>query len=144
MGLDKIIGSLQGLKSGLMGAPAGRLFFEEAPKPGSGLVIQWSIGPDAGRVDLADALLVDATSPGQLRKIVGFCARKKLPVEVWLLSGVWCLPTNVDAVARWVIDLSERAGPASVWVDPFAMPKGYRRKLGAHLRRAGAPLGPKN
>lgn len=122
-------------------APCGELYFEVAPRMDSGLVIQWSVGPDAGRVDLADALLADATRPEQVQKIVRFCARKKLPIAVWLLSGVWCLPTDVDSVARWTLKLSQSAGSAAVWIDPFAMPAAYRRRLGAYLRRAGARLG---
>ena len=141
MGLKNFIKGVGGLYMSGESVQRGGLYFEAAPRVESGVVIQWSVGPDAGRVDLADALLADATRPEQLQQMVGFCARKKLPVAVWLLSGVWCLPTDVDSVARWTLKLSESAGSADIWIDPFAMPAAYRRRLGAYLRRAGAHLG---
>src|SRR5690554_25659 len=141
MGLKNFIKGVGALNLGRESTPRGGLYFEAAPRVGSGVIVQWSVGPDAGRVDLADALLADATRPEQLQKMVSFCARKKLPVAVWLLSGVWCLPADVDAVARWALKLSQSAGSADIWIDPFAMPAAYRRRLGAYLRRAGARLG---
>ncbi|AWV90153.1 hypothetical protein [Bradymonas sediminis] len=141
MGLRNLIKGLDGW--GLLGqkSSGGGLYFEQEPNLDAGLTIQWAVGEDAGRVDLADALVSDAIRPQELREMVRFCARKNLPVGVWLLSGVWCLPTDVDAVARWALNLSECAGPAHIWIDPFAMPPAYRRRLDAHLRRAGARLG---
>jgi hypothetical protein len=139
-----LLSGLKGLRRLMEGAAGPELFLEEPPDEAlgseSGLVIQWSVGPDVGRVDLADAVLAECTSPEDLRRIVRFCARRRLPVEVWLLSGVWCVPARIDEVARWLVELNEAAGAAKVWVDPLGMSGGYKRRLRAHLQREGCEI----
>lgn len=113
------------------------VYLEQHPALDDLVVIQWSAGAHIGRVDLADAVLADATPPEQLRRIIGYCARRKLPVGAWLLSGVWGLGARPERLAAWLVALNAEAGPALVWVDSFAMPPDFKRRLGGHLRRAG-------
>lgn len=101
------------------------------------VVIQWCAGAHVGRVDLADAVLAQGTPAEQLGDIIGYCARQRVPVGAWMLSGVWGLGARPERLASWLAALNEQAGPALVWVDSFAMPAPFQRRLAGHLRRAG-------
>ncbi|MFW6058013.1 MAG: hypothetical protein ACOC9W_04075, partial [Persicimonas sp.] len=98
------------------------------------VVVQIAMGEGSYRPGAAEARLVDGQSLEQVRDVVRFCARRRLPVGGWLITGAWQVPTRVDRLARWVSVLAEEAGEATVWIDDTGMPGRFRRRLQGHLR----------
>jgi hypothetical protein len=81
-----------------------------------------------------------------MQEIVEMCSRQNLPVSMWLITGVWCMPVRADYVARWVKALAIDAGEATVWIDTSParigrpMPAAFERRLVGHLRRMGCEV----
>lgn len=121
--------------------PPPTLFLDRAPLE-EGFILQWGVGAGSGRVDLADAIVRDGTSPEEFARMVRFCARQRLPVGAWMISGIWCMPVRPERVARWLAELSQAARPSALWVDTFAMPPRYKERLKGYLRRAGCSVDP--
>jgi hypothetical protein len=81
--------------------------------------------------------------------VVRFCSREGLPIDAWLITGLWRMPARVEHVARWICALATDAGEvsgtgeAAIWIDtglPGAegrMPERFERRLVGHLRREG-------
>ncbi len=99
------------------------------------VVVQIAMGEGSDAPSAAQARLVDGHSLEHVRAVVRFCARRRLPVSAWLITGAWQVPARVDRLARWACVLAEEAGEAAVWIDDRGMPGRFRRRLRGHLRR---------
>lgn len=116
-----------------------RVYLHEAIPPGAGVVIEVSFG-DAGRESVADARLGGPLHPERVRRIVRFAARRRLPVDVWSIRQVWCVPVRPEALARWLVRLEQDAGRARLHLEQRDMPPDFRRRLLGNLRRFGCRI----
>ncbi|MFW5967540.1 MAG: hypothetical protein ACOCV2_08490 [Persicimonas sp.] len=100
------------------------------------VVIEVPFG-DASRRSGAAARLCGPLDPGRVRRIVRHAARRRLPVDAWLVRQIWCVPARPEALARWLIQLEREAGGARLHVELRQMPPDFRRRLLGNLRRFG-------
>lgn len=105
-----------------------------------GTVVEICLGYVNDASAKCDARLGDSLNPKRLRSVVRFCARRRLPVAAWVVTGVWHLPGRVDETARWLVLLCQDADGAVMYVDTAPMPAHYLQRLRAHLIRLGCSI----
>src|SRR5690606_14127969 len=95
-----------------------------------------AFGPPGRRDRLrCDLALVETTCLEHVAEVVGFAHRRRLPVDVWVVTGLSSLPLRAREIRRWLCALLEACPGLRLEIDTSDLLEADAARLADALRR---------